>query len=726
MADYDEDFPLLRPGRARQLRLRLPHWRYDKIAVGLAGVLVACLIAIAVLAGVQSATKSQLAKCQQSSHDEPQEDNRDWLVNIVKSTMDTSQDPCEDFYEYSCGGWLKTTELPADYARYARSFSVIDEHNLEVLKQVLEEGWPLIGPMYESCMNTSVIDSVGLKPLQPFWDDVSNTTRSEDLVKWLAAKGLYGVPTLYGAYIANDARDPTRVIFQFTQGGLGLPDRDYYLEDSLSGMKEAYQNHIAKMFTIAGFTEDDAKSNASAIVDLETEIAKIALPRDQLRDPQATYNKYAVEQLKDLAPNLYLKEGMLANGVPESALSVPVNVEVPKFFTDLSSLVGNTSAEKLKAYTRWSVLNAIANKLGSELQNEDFDFYSRQLSGVAERSPRWKECAGVVDSLLGEALSHYFVERAFPGDSKTVAQDLVDRVENAMELRIPNLDWMDDSTRAAALKKLSMVANLIGYPTKWDSYEGLSIKASTYFDNIVAGVERSARKAAQRVGQPADRSEWFMTPSTVNAYYDPSQNQMVFPAGIIQPVFYNLSYPAAMNYGGIGMVIGHELTHGFDDQGRQFDGTGNMTEWWTKDVEREFTKRADCLANQYSGFTVPGPDEKSVHINGNLTLGENIADNGGLKLAYEAYHSYIQEKGAEKQLLPDLSNDQLFFLAFAQSWCTLQRPQDAQRQVKTDPHSPARYRVLGPIINNPAFAEAFKCKSGSAMAPSSSHRCTVW
>jgi predicted metalloendopeptidase len=461
---------------------------------------------------------------------------------------------------------------------------------------------------------------------------------------------------------------------------------------------------------------------AAAIVAFETELAKVSRPRQEMRDPEKLYNKIDVSGLKELTPEIPWDPFLGGIGYPDLQ---QLNVAVPEFFEALEGLLKETPSETLQAYLRWNLINGTTGVLTEEIVQANFEFYGKMLQGQQEMRPRWKRCVAATDNALGEILARFFVERRFPGDSKKKALEMVHGIEKAFDDNLPALAWMDDGTRARAVEKSKAVTNKIGYPDQWRDYSSVETSADDYFGSAMSATEFEFHRNARKIGRPVDRKEWFMTPPTVNAYYNPTANEMVFPAGILQPPFFHRDFPAAMNFGGIGMVVGHELTHGFDDQGRKFDGKGQMTQWWEDEAIEKFEERASCVADLYETYEI----QPGVNLNGRLTLGENIADIGGLKGSYNAFQdwkkdNWSEEQDAEERLLDELTQEQLFFVGFAQTWCTLATEEIERMLVTVDPHSPPEFRVNGPVANLREFADAFQCEEGTPMNPEKI--CEVW
>ncbi len=647
----------------------------------------------------------------------------------VLSAMDSSVQPCQDFYRYACGGWLDKTQLPADQSRWGRGFAEITERNRQALRDILEAaakeqgGTPeraKLGAFYSACMEDEKVEKAGADPLKPLLKEIDEVKDPASVMTMAAKLHGYRVPVLFRLGAQGDFKNPDFAIAVFSQGGLGLPDRDYYLKDDdrSKQLRADYQAHVTKMLQLLGEPEEAAKKHAGQVFNFELELARGSRPRAEMRDPNKTYNKLDLDGLKKLAPALDWSRFLAATGYPSVK---DINVGVPEFFKGLEKQVTSTDPETLRAYLRWHLLRAASPLLSKAFVDESFDFYGRKLSGQKEQQARWKRCVEATDQSLGELLGPEFVKLYFPGDSKAIAQDLVARIEAAFEANLPNLKWMDDATRARADGKLKALKNQIGYPDKWRDYSKLAVKKGDYFGNAMAARRFAFEFEANKIGKPVDKGEWGMTPPTVNAYYSANLNQMVFPAGILQPPFFDRNFPMAMNFGGIGMVMGHELTHGFDDQGRKFDPNGKLTEWWEPSVSAKFEERAKCVSDLYSGYEV----QPGVKLNGKLTLGENIADLGGIKQAYLAYKKWAAaHPELDKPVVPGLTNEQLFFVGFGQTWCTIQTPESERMLVTTDPHSHARYRVIGPLSNSPAFSSAFQCAEGTPMKPKDA--CEVW
>ncbi len=652
----------------------------------------------------------------------------DQISDSVLSSMDPTAKPCQDFYQYACGGWLESTELPSDQTRWARSFSVINERNREVVREILEAAAAdpgnhperrLIGNYYASCMDEAAVEKAGVKPLAPMLAEI---TKVEDAASFLRVTGKLHrnfIGAVFQGTVLPDFKNPDLNISFFFQGGLGMPDRDYYVteDETKRQLMDDYEKHVARMFGLLGDSAEQAAANASHVVAFETRLAETSRPRAQMRIIEKLYNKIDIDGLAKLTPKLPWKEYFAAIGYPDV---VDISVATPEFFETLESLVGETAPAKLQNYLRWHLVNGTTNVLSKDFVDANFEFYGQKLQGQREIRPRWKRCVGATENAIGQAVGKLYVEQQFAGASKDVALEMVQDIESAFEHNLPALAWMDNVTRGRAVEKAKAVGNKIGYPDEWRNYSALKVVRGEHFSNVMAAREFEFDRKTRQIGQAVDPEEWRMTPQMVNAYYTPLQNEIVFPAGILQPPFFHRDFPAAMNYGGIGAVIGHELSHGFDDQGRKFDPQGQLRQWWEEAATEQFTEQAQCVDDLYSSYEVK-PD---VKVNGKLTLGENIADIGGVKQAYAAYKSWEKRQGDPKPLVEGLTNDQLFFVAYGQVWCSLSTEEQERLQVTTDSHSPGRFRVIGPVSNNRDFAKAFSCEAGAPMNPKDI--CEVW
>jgi putative endopeptidase len=640
--------------------------------------------------------------------------------------MDKTADPCSDFFQYACGNWVKANPIPPDQSRWGR-FSELAERNRAVLRDILEEAAKptaqrdaiakQIGDYYAACMDEKAIEAKGLKPLQAELDRIVALRDKGQLPAEIAHLHRTGTGALFDFSSGQDFKDSTAVIAQLDQGGLGLPDRDYYLKDDPESvtLRTKYLAHVQRMFELAGEKADKAKADADVVMRLETALAKGALDRVSLRDPAKVYHRMTKQDLDALGKAFQWDAYFRDAGAPAFTA---INVSWPDFVKAVDAEIQSASLDDWKTYLRWHVLHSSAPILPAAFVNENFAFYGKVLTGADELRPRWKRCTDYTDSQLGEALGRKFVEKTFGAEGKERTLKMVHELEQALGKDIQNLSWMTPATKAQAAIKLKAITNKIGYPEKWRDYSSIQIARDNAFGNRQRADAFEFHRVLEKIGKPVDRLEWDMTPPTVNAYYDPLMNNINFPAGILQPPFFDNKMDDAVNYGGIGAVIGHELTHGFDDEGRQFDAKGNLHDWWTEVDAKEFTERAACVADEYSSMSVaPG-----VHINGKLTLGENTADNGGARIAYMALMDAIAARTSPK--IDGFTPEQRFFLSFGQIWCANERPEAVKLQVQTDPHSPPKYRVNGTVQNMPEFQKAFSCQPGKPMVKQSA--CRVW
>ncbi len=628
--------------------------------------------------------------------------------------MDLSADPREDFYRYSVGEWIRANQVPADKALWT-AFDELYEWNLHLLRRILEDsaeepapepGSPkrLVGDLYKSAMNTERIEKLGFEPIQNELHRIEATVSGKDLARCIAELHCAGVHAFFTAYSQADKKNSSIYAFYLEQGGLSLPDREYYLADSFKEARDAYRGHVARIFTLAGETEEESKRLAELVLSLETDLAKTSRARADLRDEEKNYNRIAASDLAKFA-SMNLPAYLEALGVPPAEYFI---IGQPEFFTALEKLLSERPIEHLRTYLRWHVLHEFAPHLHSSVEGEDFDFFQRRLLGKQEPEARWKRAARTVDGLVGEALGKLYVEKHFPSEARQRVALLIEDIRAVFRERLGCLPWMTEATRQQALAKFDRFRVKIGHPERFRDYSSVVIDPGDYVGNIHRAAAFEARRQASRVGQPVDRTEWYMTPPTVNAYFSPTENEIVFPAGILQPPYFDVTLDDAVNYASIGAVIGHEITHGYDDQGRRFDAEGNLRDWWTPDDEREFQTRARAVAALYnSQEPLPG-----VHVNGELTLGENIADFGGVSIAYEAFQRRLAQEPAKHQMIDGLTPEQRFFIAWAQIWRGNIREQELRRRLTIDPHSPNQYRGTLPAINHPAFDLAFSPSTG--------------
>ena len=642
--------------------------------------------------------------------------------------MDKSVDPCEDFYQYSCGTWRKNNPIPSDQSRWGR-FNELADYNRQFLHNILEKAsandpkrtpvMQKVGDMYQSCMDEATVNKKGSTPLKPELDRINAISNKDQLIEAIAYLHSLGVPAVFGFNSSPDLHNASMLIANISQGGLGLPDRDYYFEADPKSQetREKYLDHVAKMFVLLGDDEAAAKKEAQVVMDIETKLADAAFKRVMMRDPKNRDHKMKVTELAALAPNFKFDRFFAATGAPAFT---EVNVVPPDFFQKVNGVVDSVAVNDWKTYLRWHTVRSAAQTLSEPFVKENFSFYGQYLNGQKEMQPRWKRCVQATDGLLGEALGKPYVDETFGADGKQRMLKMVNALEDALGQDIQGLDWMTPETKKQAEVKLKAITNKIGYPDTWRDYSSVKIVRGDFLGNAQRAREFEIKRNLNKIGKPLDKKEWGMTPPTVNAYYSPSNNDINFPAGILQPPFFDKDVDDAVNFGGIGVVIGHELTHGFDDQGSKFDAQGNLTNWWTQADRDEFEKRTTCVADEYSSFVAVD----DVHLNGRLTLGENTADNGGLRIALAALHEAMA-KGAKVDAEKDgFTPDQRFFIGFAQVWCQNSTPESSRLLAKTDPHSPGQYRVNGTVQNSAEFAKAFGCKAGQKMV--SANACHVW
>ena len=645
---------------------------------------------------------------------------------VERAALDPSVSPCDDFYQYACGSWIKKTEIPGDESSWTRSFSVIHDRNEEILHGILEAKakdpgddpyGKQIGDFYAACMDEDGIEKNGLKPLEPWLKAIDDVKDPASLTRLIGRMQGEGMELVFSVGQQQDFGDATKVIGTLWQGGLGMPEREYYLDEKTPKMIELrglYEKHVAAMLQLAGDADAKVAAEAKSVLATETQLARVSMKKEDIREPKKLNHRAAKADLGKVAPGLAWDVWLDA----VNAKTAPsFNVSQPEFFKGVGQMVnGKVSINDWKTYLRWQALHNAASELPKKFVDENFK-WRQQLTGQTSIPVRWKRCVRATDAAMGEALAQPFVKKTLGSEGKANVVGLVQNIEEAMHDNIANLAWMDDATRKAAFAKLGKIGNKIAYPDKWRSYDGLVVNRDSFWANYLNAAGFEHRREMAKIGKPVDRTEWGMSPPTVNAYYDAQLNEMVFPAGILQPPFYANAQSIATNYGGVGMVMGHELTHGFDDEGRQFDGDGNLKDWWGPSVNTEFERRADCVKKQYDDFVVLG----SIHVNGKLTLGENIADLGGVKLGLKALKTKSPPAPSSK---PEFTSEQEYFLGFAQVWCTKQRDEALRHQVATNPHSPAMFRVNGPISNVPEFAQAFSCKPDAKMVRKD--RCEVW
>jgi putative endopeptidase len=644
------------------------------------------------------------------------------------TSMDRAVDPCTDFYRYSCGGWIKKNPIPADQSRWD-VYAKLEEENHRFLWGILLEAAKAdgqrslveteIGDYFHACMDEPAVEKAGAGPLKQGLDEIGEIKSTRDLPAFLARQhlGLSAGHMMFGFGSSQDYADSTRVIAFATAGGLGLPDRDYYTKTDAKSLdiRRKYLAHVGKMFELLGERPPLAKLHAATVMAMETALAKASLTRVEQRDPYKLFHKMTPGQLQALTPSFQWETYFAAMKVPDTSV---INVSEPAFYKALQLELRSQSLAAWKTYLRWHLVHGTAPYLAPAFVQANFDFYSKYLRGVKEMQPRWKRCVRLVDGDLGEALGQVFVKKTFGPDTKQRAQAMTKQIEAAMEGEIRELPWMGAETKKRALEKLHAVVNKIGYPDKWRDYSTVKISRDDFFGNVERANAFEARRQLDKIGKPVDRMEWQMTPPTVDAYYDPQMNNINFPAGVLQPPLFDPKMEDAPNYGNTGATIGHELTHGFDDEGRQFDAGGNLKDWWTKDDAAEFEKRAECVSDQYSQYTVV--DE--IKSNGKLTLGEDVADLGGTFLAYLAWKSATKDQ--DLRPMDGFTPDQRFFVGMAQWACGDERPESKRQSTITNPHSQLEFRINGVVSNMPEFGKAFACKVGQPMVRE--RACKVW
>jgi len=650
------------------------------------------------------------------------------------TSMDKSIDPCVDLYTYSCGGWQKKNPIPPDQTSWS-VYGKLYQDNLVFLRGMLEEAakpgsdrnavTQKIGDFYAACVDESAVEKRGVSAIQPDLDAIAHIKSAKDLTPVVArlqytySRYGYSSSMLFAAGSSQDPDNSENVIADVDQGGLGMPDRDYYIKEDAKSKetREHYLLHVQKVFELVGDSPAIAKQNAATIMRLETAMAKASMSRVDRRDPHKLVHKMKLAELEKLAPNFDWTAYYHEMQYPDFPI---LNVYSPDFIKELNRLLAAEPIDAWKTYLRFHVADISSPYLSQKFVDENFDFYRKYLHGAKEQQPRWKRCVQYADYDLGEALGQVYVAKVFSPELKQSTLDMVKEIEDAMAQRIRALDWMSPETKKQALVKLAGIRNKIGYPDKWRDYSSVTIVRNDFAGNVERAHQFESRRDINKIGKPVDHGEWDISAPTVDAYYNPQMNDINFPAGVLQPPLYDPKMDDAPNYGNTGGTIGHELTHGFDDEGSQFDATGNLKDWWTKEDREKFDARTKCVVDQYSSYV----SVEDVHINGKLTLGENVADLGGEILAYMAWKDANKDK--HLQPVDGLTPEQRFFIGFAQWDCANERPEDMRVRAMTDPHSPARYRINGVVVNMPDFADAFHCKAGQPMVKPAANVCRVW
>ena len=700
---------------------RFPQWKHEIKRSTCAFLLIAAALAFIGFVSAKMLRAGQASTGAKSSAAESH--------GVDLTILDRTCKPCEDFFHYANGEWLKKNPVPAAYPTWGR-FNELAERNREQLHGILESASAnvkalpgsneqKIGDFYASCMDEKDVNAAGAKPLDPEFNRIGAISGAMDLQAEVARLQGMGVGALFEFGSTQDAKNSSEVIGGADQGGLGLPDRDYYTktDDRSKDVRRQYQEHVAKMFELVGDDAAKAATEAKTVLDLETKLAEASLTNVERRDPEKTYHKMSRAELRTLTPSWswdsYFQEIGYAN-------IDSVDVSAPKFFETVNQELKEAPADSWKVYLRWHLVNTAAPWLSQPFVDEDFNFKGRVLQGTKELLPRWKRCVTATDRKLGEALGQIYVEKYFPPKAKARALEMVNHLIAALQDDLQTLAWMGPATRQQALAKLATFTRKIGYPDKWRDYSAYQVDRGSYATNQMRGAQFAFKRDLNKIGKPVDRTEWDMTPPTVNAYYNAELNEIVFPAGILQPPFFDPDADDASNYGGMGAVIGHEMTHGFDDEGRKFDAKGNLRDWWTPEDEKNFNERAECVKKQFESYTV----QDEIHEKGDLVLGESIADLGGLNLAFRALQKELA--GKKQPLIGGFAPEQRFFLSYTQIWAANDRPEYERLMVNTNPHPLARLRAIASPSNMPAFAQAFSCKEGDPMVRPSAIRCQIW
>lgn len=670
-----------------------------------------------------------LCSCGSEDNKELKKENTDVVPGFDMANIDSTFSPCEDFYQFAIGNWQKNNPIPSTESRWG-SFNILNEKNELQLKGIIEDAAASkaekkslkqqVGDFYLAALDSSNADKLGITPLKPLLEKIDGVVDVQSLVETMAHLKIKGSGSLFSYYVYVDARNSNANIFYLGQGGYALPDRDYYFpkDDKGKNILLEYEKHLAAMFMLAGEPEDIAVKDAKTALAIETKLAEASLNKIQRRDPVATYNKLSLDEVQKLCTAFDWNKFLVAAEVPNVKEMV---LDQPKYFTTLNKTLKQFSIEEWKVYLKFQALNDFAPYLSSDFEKQHFAFYSTVLSGIGEMKPRWKRALQISNNYVGEQIGKLFVEKYFPEEQKQKVLDLIHNIGEVFKERVASLEWMSDSTKTKALEKLSKFTYKIGYPDKWKDYSSIEIVKDNFVQNMMNVRAWEYADMMGKLGNPVDKTEWGMTPQTINAYYNPTMNEIVFPAAILQPPFYNANADDALNYGGIGGVIGHEFSHGFDDEGSQFDGDGNLKNWWSKEDRTNFEHLTGKLVDQFNKFEVLD----GVFVNGQLTLGENIADLAGITLSYYAFLKSLEGKELPKDI-DGFNYKQRFFLGWAQSWAQNIKDEELLKRINTDPHSPAKQRVIGPLTNLPEFDEAFGCKHGHKMVAVDSLRVKIW
>jgi putative endopeptidase len=654
---------------------------------------------------------------------------RHYIPSLDLASMDKMADPCVNFYQYACGGWQKNNPIPPDQTSWS-VYGKLYQDNLQFLKGILDQAavdsgsrnqvTREIGDFYAACMDETAVEKHGMAPVRGYLDAIGNLKSTRDIAPLVAQLQLvYGRSVLFRAESTQDPDNSEQVIAEVDQGGLGLPDRDYYTKEDAKSKetRERYVQHVQKVFELLGENRETTKKDADTVMRVETALAKVSMTRVDRRDPYKLKHKMKLADLDALAPNFDWKAFYGTAQYPQIDI---LNVATPDFFKEVNTRLADEPLDNWKTYLRFRVVDSASPYLSSPFVDENFEFYRKYLRGAKEQQPRWKRCVSYTDRELGEALGQVYVSKVFSPELKESTLDMVRRIEDSMAVRIQQLDWMSPQTKEQALRKLHGIRNKVGYPDKWRDYSSIKIVRDDFAGDVARSSEFEHHRDINKIGKPVDRGEWDMSPPTVNAYYNPQMNDINFPAGVLQPPLYDAKMDAAPNYGNTGGTIGHELTHGFDDEGSQFDANGNLKNWWTKSDREKFDERTKCVEDQYADYIVVD----DIHINSKLTLGEDAADLGGEILAYMAW----QGTTGGQSLPPrdGLTPEQRFFIGFAQWACSNERPEELRVRAATDPHSPGEYRINGVVVNMPQFAQAFACQPGQPMTKPVEKVCKVW